>query len=52
MNKLVIVRHAKSSWEYNLEDYQRPLKSRGIEDANLVSDKFKSLNKILNKILS
>ncbi|SFD40802.1 SixA phosphatase family protein [Algibacter pectinivorans] len=37
MKKLILIRHAKSSWEFNLDDHERPLKSRGITDANLVS---------------
>jgi len=37
MRKIVLVRHAKSSWEYNLTDHERPLNSRGINDAHLVS---------------
>jgi phosphohistidine phosphatase len=32
-----IVRHAKSSWEYPVDDKDRPLKLRGIQDAHLVS---------------
>ncbi len=38
MKTLYIVRHAKSSWEYNgVKDIDRPLKKRGINDAYLVS---------------
>ena len=38
MKKLYIVRHAKSSWEYqNIGDIDRPLKKRGINDAHLMS---------------
>ena len=38
MKTLYIVRHAKSSWEYDgIEDIDRPLKKRGINDAYLVS---------------
>ena len=33
MKTLYIVRHAKSSWEYDsIEDIDRPLKKRGIKD--------------------
>ncbi|MCF6296911.1 MAG: histidine phosphatase family protein [Flavobacteriaceae bacterium] len=40
MKTLYIVRHAKSSWEYeNVKDIDRPLKQRGIKDAYLVSSK-------------
>lgn len=39
MKTLYIVRHAKSSWEYdNIEDIDRPLKKRGIKDAHLLSN--------------
>ena len=38
MKKLYIVRHAKSSWEYqNIGDIDRPLKKSGINDAHLMS---------------
>ena len=38
MKTLYIVRHAKSSWEYDgIEDIDRPLKRRGIKDAHLIS---------------
>lgn len=39
MKKLVIIRHAKSSWEAPLNDKDRPLSQRGIRDAHLVSIK-------------
>ena len=39
MKTLYIVRHAKSSWEYEgIKDIDRPLKKRGITDAYLVSE--------------
>lgn len=38
MKTLYIVRHAKSSWKYEgVEDIDRPLKERGINDAHLMS---------------
>jgi phosphohistidine phosphatase len=37
MKKIIIVRHAKSSWEYDVIDHERPLNNRGIEDARMVS---------------
>ncbi|HET8858508.1 histidine phosphatase family protein [Marivirga sp.] len=34
MKKLIIIRHAKSSWDYpHLNDYNRPLNERGKRDA-------------------
>jgi phosphohistidine phosphatase len=47
MKTLYIVRHAKSSWEYDsIEDIDRPLKKRGIKDAHLIS---KFLSKKIEK---
>ncbi|MBQ0786688.1 MAG: histidine phosphatase family protein [Oceanihabitans sp.] len=37
MRKITIIRHAKSSWEHRVTDFERPLKKRGLEDAFLVS---------------
>lgn len=38
MKTLYIVRHAKSSWEYEgIKDIDRPLSKRGINDAYLIS---------------
>lgn len=37
MKKLTLVRHAKSSWKHpGLSDYERPLNSRGREDAPMM----------------
>ena len=38
MKTLYMVRHAKSSWKYDVPDHQRPLKKRGHNDATLVSE--------------
>ena len=37
MKKLILIRHAKSSWQAPLRDYDRPLMKSGIHDAHLVS---------------
>ncbi|WP_268225115.1 SixA phosphatase family protein [Sinomicrobium oceani] len=42
MKQLTIVRHAKSSWDYNVGDRDRPLKERGINDAILVASHIKN----------
>ncbi|MCW5520788.1 histidine phosphatase family protein [Aureitalea sp. L0-47] len=52
MKTLYMVRHAKSSWKYDLPDHQRPLKKRGHNDAELVSDKVKSGYEAPQKIIS
>ncbi|MCB0372757.1 MAG: histidine phosphatase family protein [Muricauda sp.] len=41
MKQLILMRHGKSSWDYDVSDKDRPLKERGIEDAHLVSQTFK-----------
>lgn len=37
MKNLILIRHAKSSWEAPLKDFDRPLMKRGILDAHEVS---------------
>ena len=37
MKKITIIRHAKSSWNHQVIDFERPLKKRGLEDSVLVS---------------
>jgi len=37
MKNLILIRHAKSSWETPIQDIDRPLLQRGIMDAHLVS---------------
>ncbi|MBP0902303.1 SixA phosphatase family protein [Mariniflexile gromovii] len=37
MKKLILVRHAKSSWEHNVIDHERPLNERGATDAHNIS---------------
>jgi phosphohistidine phosphatase len=37
MKQLMIIRHAKSSWETPLNDIDRPLTVRGLQDAHLIS---------------
>lgn len=43
MKTIVLVRHGKSSWKYDVGDKERPLKSRGINDANTVSREFEKV---------
>lgn len=37
MKKIIFVRHAKSSWEFDVGDRDRPLNSRGVEDASIIA---------------
>lgn len=43
MKNLTLIRHAKSSWEYDVIDHERPLNKRGINDAILISNYLKKL---------
>ncbi|GAA4808847.1 SixA phosphatase family protein [Litoribaculum gwangyangense] len=52
MKKIVIVRHAKSSWEHNVSDHERPLNKRGLDDANLISKVLKGDDIALDLVLS
>jgi len=36
MKKIILIRHAKSSWEHNVSDIERPISNRGYNDANLM----------------
>jgi len=38
MKNLILIRHAKSSWDAPLVDKDRPLSKRGIDDAHLMAD--------------
>ncbi len=51
MKKLILIRHAKSSWEHDVIDHQRPLKKRGVNDANLVSNALYERNEVPNIVL-
>ncbi|GAA4231335.1 histidine phosphatase family protein [Postechiella marina] len=44
MKKLIIIRHAKSSWKYDVIDHERPLNSRGLSDSVLISSTLKFKN--------
>ncbi len=52
MKTLYMVRHAKSSWKYDVDDHMRPLKKRGHNDATLVSEKVKNEVAAPQKIMS
>ncbi|MGB3773748.1 MAG: histidine phosphatase family protein [Leeuwenhoekiella sp.] len=52
MKKLFLIRHAKSSWEFDLEDHERPLNERGLQDATLVAKNLKGSLQIPDRILS
>lgn len=41
MKRLILVRHGKSSWKYDVADDKRPLKKRGFEDGDLIAGAYK-----------
>ncbi|MBC72939.1 MAG: histidine phosphatase family protein [Muricauda sp.] len=40
MKQIILMRHGKSSWDYDVSDKDRPLKERGINDAHMVAKTF------------
>lgn len=51
MKTLYIIRHAKSSWGFNLPDDQRPLNERGLKDAELIGKQLKTIVKPIDRVL-
>ncbi|SCX95992.1 phosphohistidine phosphatase [Nonlabens sp. Hel1_33_55] len=52
MKKLIITRHGKSSWEFDVRDHDRPLIQKGIDDAHTIGNALKELNTSPDLILS
>lgn len=53
MKKLVLVRHAKSSWDFpDLSDFDRPLNARGKRDAPKMAERFSPIEFTPDLILS
>ena len=52
MKSIILVRHAKSSWEFDVIDHDRPLKKRGVNDANMVSQFLRGKMLIIDKVLT
>lgn len=52
MKKLILVRHGKSSWEFDVRDHDRPLIQRGIDDAHSIGIALKEMNLKPDLILS
>jgi phosphohistidine phosphatase len=51
MKKILLVRHAKSSWtNLSLSDHDRKLDDRGIRDAPIMAQKMKDLNYLVQGI--
>ena len=43
MKRLILIRHAKSSWKYNVSDIDRPLSNRGYNDIFIMSEILRNL---------
>ncbi len=52
MKTLYLIRHAKSSWNHNLQDHDRPLNTRGFNDADLIGKILAKQNINIDKIYS
>jgi len=52
MKTLYLIRHAKSSWEFDVPDHKRPLNHRGLNDAEMIGDHLKTLIKPIDKVIS
>jgi len=50
MKKLLLIRHAKAVHDLSFDDFERPLRSAGIRDAELMAERLKS-EKIIPQIL-
>ncbi|MBC7000068.1 histidine phosphatase family protein [Cytophaga sp. FL35] len=52
MKNLILVRHGKSSWDYAVNDKDRPLQERGINDAFLVAAKLDAIKINIDAVFS
>lgn len=52
MKTLVLLRHAKSSWDYPLDDIDRPLKSKGVHKITRVSKENKRIFAISDAVIT
>lgn len=51
MKKLLVLRHAKSTWKYKgVRDLDRPLNERGVFDAELVAEEYSEMGYVVEKI--
>ncbi len=52
MKSLLIIRHAKSSWEPGVSDHERPLNKRGFSDADLIGNYLADKNLDFDQVYS
>jgi len=52
MKKLILVRHAKSDWPEETDDFDRPLADKGLEEAKRMSSFIKNNNVAIDRFVS
>lgn len=52
MKTIIFIRHAKSSWDHDFIDIDRPLSPRGTSDANLLSNELLNYNLTVDAVFS
>lgn len=52
MKTLILVRHAKSDWPENTEDFDRPLAEEGLNDAVKMSKFLKNINVMIDRFVT
>lgn len=52
MKTLILMRHGKSSWDYQVNDRDRPLQEKGINDALAVASSFVLINGYIDAVFS
>jgi phosphohistidine phosphatase len=52
MKTLILMRHAKSTWDYAVDDKDRPLEEKGIKSAHQVAKEFKNKNITIDAMYS
>lgn len=52
MKNILFIRHAKSSWDFPVDDLERPIKSRGRHDIKLISKAFSTSGFIPEMVFS
>ena len=52
LKKIILIRHAKSSWEHNVSDLERPINKRGFNDAILIAGILNNLSIDIDAVFS
>ncbi len=52
MKSLLLIRHAKSSWDLDVEDFDRPLNHRGQKDAPLMAERLIKKEIVVDRFVS